>query len=100
MQGKLAEESRHLQQESEMRAQQERTKEWERRLTQIESLNKQGNFSGAKTLADQLLSEQDVPETVAVRARKMADEAVAKLQAIFSKAKVKSKTTRSSDPPQ
>lgn len=100
MEVKLAEESRRHQEESDARAQRERTKEWEQRLAQIESLSKQGNFSGAKTLADQLLSEQDVPEPIAIRARKMSDEAVAKLQAIFSGAKVKSKTVRSTDPPQ
>jgi predicted Holliday junction resolvase-like endonuclease len=81
--------------DTEMRAQ----REWERRLAEIDSLSKQGNFSGAKSLADRLLGEQDVPEPIAVRARKLADEAVSKLQAIFSGAKVKSKTVRSSDPP-
>jgi len=99
MEGKLTEERKRIQEESEVNAQKERMKEWEQRLAQIESLSKQGNFSGAKTLADRLLSEQNVPESIAIRAQKMADEAVAKLQAIFSKAKVKSKTARSSDPP-
>jgi hypothetical protein len=93
MEAKIVEERRRIQEES-------HTKEWEQRLAQIESLSKQGNFSGAKSLADQLLSEQDLPESVATRARKMADEAVSKLQAIFSGAKVKSRTKRSSDPPQ
>lgn len=77
----------------------ERNQRWEQRLAQIESLSQQGNYSAAKKLADELLGEPDVPESIAARARKLAEEAVAKLQEVFSKAKVKSKTNRAPDPP-
>jgi len=97
----LLNESRRARADSEMQAQLEREREWERRLAQIEALSKQGNFSGAKLLADQFLSEKGLPEAVAVRAKNLAGDALAKLQATFSGAKVKSKTVRSSErPPQ
>jgi hypothetical protein len=99
MEKKFADERQRIKEESDLRAEQERTLKWEQRLAQIELLSRQKNFSGAKELADQLLKEPDLPEAIADRARKLADEAVANLQAIFSGAKVKSKTTRSPDPP-
>ena len=98
MEGRLAEESR-IRQEEAAKIEGERTQKWEKSLAQIESFIKQGNYSGAKNLADELLNEPDVPEPIATRARDLAAQAVAKLQEVFSKTKVKSKTNRSPDPP-
>jgi hypothetical protein len=97
----LLNESRRVKADSEIQAQLEREKEWERRLAQIEALSKQGNFSGAKLLADQFLGEQGLPDAVALRAKNLADDALAKLQASLSGVKVKAKTVRSAErPPQ
>jgi hypothetical protein len=95
MERKFEKESQRIQEESDR----ERLQKWEQRLAQIELLSRQKNFSGAKDLANQLLAEPDVPEPIAARARELADEAVANLQAIFTGAKVKSKTKRTPDPP-
>ena len=99
LQRQLAEDS----EEARLRAEEEEIRKasarWEQQLAQIEVFIKQANYSGAKQLADTLLKEPNIPEAVAVRARKLADEAVKQLQAIFAGAKVKSKTTRPSDPP-
>jgi hypothetical protein len=94
MEQRLTEERARAQQETDARAQQERDKQWEQRLAQIESLSKQGNYSGAKSLADQLLGEPSLPQPIATRAKKLSDDAVAQLQKIFSDTKVNSKTTR------
>jgi hypothetical protein len=95
MEQRLTEERTRAQQETDARAQQERDKQWEQRLAQIDSLSKQGNYSGAKSLADQLLGEPNLPQPIATRAKGLSDDAVAQLQKIFSDTKVNAKTTRS-----
>jgi hypothetical protein len=83
------------QEEAEERARAERDREWEQRIAQIETFFKQKNYSAAKSLADQLLAEPDLPPPVAERAKRLADDAITELQKIFSGAKVTSKTGRS-----
>ncbi|HEX2122764.1 MAG TPA: hypothetical protein VHL59_14095 [Thermoanaerobaculia bacterium] len=88
---------RQLEQEkqaAEARALAEREREWEQRIAAIEELMKQPNYSGAKTLADQLLAAPDVPPPIADRGRRLRDQAVDELQKIFSGATVKSRTGR------
>jgi hypothetical protein len=85
--------------ESRQRADDEARRRWDQRVAQIESFMKQANYSGAKKLADELVAEPGVPDAVATRARQLADEAVLQLQAVFARAKVKSRTNRGSDPP-
>lgn len=96
---RFAEESQRIKEQSDLRAEQERAQKWEQTIAQIVLLSERKNFSGAKDLADQLLKEPDLPEPYAARARELANEAVASLQAIFSKSTVKSKTKRSPNPP-
>ncbi len=74
----------------------QRDREWQQRLAQVEELMRQPNYSGAKALADRIVAESDVPPEIAKRARELGDHAVAELQKIFSKATVKSKTSRPS----
>lgn len=74
----------------------QRDREWQQRLAQVEELMRQPNYSGAKALADRIVAEPDVPPEIAKRARELGDQAVAELQKIFSKATVKSKTSRPS----
>lgn len=83
-----------IRQEAEEHAAQERNKEWERRLDQIESFTKQSNYSGAKNLADQLLAEPNLPDSVSTRARRLADDNWAKFQKSMSGTTVNSRTTR------
>lgn len=78
----------------------ERLARYEQSLAHIASMSQKGNFSGAKDLAEELLKEPDLPEPIALRARELADDAVRKLQEVWSGAKVKSRTKRSADPPQ
>lgn len=82
------------------RREQERLARYEQSLAQIASMSQKGNFSGARDLAEELLKEPDLPEPIAIRARELADDALRKLQDLWSGAKVKSKTKRSADPPQ
>jgi hypothetical protein len=76
------------------RAAADREREWMQRIAAIEELMKQPNYSGAKTLADQLLASPDVPPSIAERGRELRDQAVLELQKIFSRATVKSRTGR------
>lgn len=81
-------------QAQEARAAAEREREWEQRLAAVEELMKQPNYSGAKTLADQLLAAPGIPPAVAARAETLRNQAVDELQKIFSSATVKSRTGR------
>lgn len=76
------------------RARLDRERDWERRLAAVEELMSQPNYTGAKTLADQLLADPDIPPETAERARELREHALAELQRIFSGAKVKAKTGR------
>lgn len=72
----------------------EAQRENEEALQQIAALSSEGNYSGAKKLADKLLSKPDLPAPIATRAYELRKAAAVALQNIWSNATAKSKTTR------